>query len=290
MTKAEKIDKLRTLTKAFALFSASTKLPFVECEQGNYYDQAFIYEKREDAEEAAKSISESGYLVGISELSIVEMEPPKDEKLGEPVRKLMRNQIRELLMKLPLLGINAVYFKPAEGSGEVLEMDYVLPDEVKAYVEKEKTDRTALRLTGMYFSQYLHLKEKDMERLKELSEEYYANLVNVPLLMPVVPPQDMINSKELNITQCKIPILPIKKGDTGEKSSFVAMFTNMDEVVAYCRINGDEKVARVIEMPIENIVQLVDESVVGFMIDPITLNIPVDIKYVPELVEKLKRR
>lgn len=286
MTKAEKIDKIRNLQQAYILYSSTTRLPYVECEQGSYYDQAFFYETREDAEEAARRICENGDLVGVAELKTVEMVLPKDEKLGDPVRNLMRNQVREHLMRLPLLGLNAVFFKPAGENGEVLELDYVLPEEVKAQLAKEKTELSGVELTGIYFAQCLRRKEKDMNQLREYSEEFHANLVRAELLLPVIPDPDHADDARLDLMQCKIPYYPIKKVDSDETSSFLALFTNMDEVAAHCR-RTPEKV-RVVKIPFKDVPGIMRDPMIGCVIDPLSINIPVRKEDIPVLVEALK--
>lgn len=286
MTKAEKIDKLRGMTKAYILYGVGTRLPFIECEQSNYYDQTFLYESKEEAEEAAKRFGENGDMVGVLELNVVEMVPPKDEKRGEPVKNLLRNQIREHLMKFPLLGLNAVFFKPAGESGEVLELDLVLPDEVKEYIEKEKTDLIGVQLTGLYLAQSLHRREKDMKQLRERSEEFHANLVRASLLMPVIPDEKQPEGAQLNLATSKIPSFPIKKKDSDEISSFLAVFTNMDELAAYCRkISGQ---VQVVKVPFKNLADIIQEPMIGCVIDPLSISLPISKEDIPKLAEAFK--
>ena len=111
VTREEKIEKLRNLQKAYIIYSLYTRIPYVECEQANFYDQAFLFESREEAEEAAKRFIDNGDGVGITELKMVEMTPPEGMENVVPMRPMMRNQVREHLTKFPQLGINAVFFK-----------------------------------------------------------------------------------------------------------------------------------------------------------------------------------
>ncbi|MBP5751350.1 MAG: hypothetical protein J6W60_00630, partial [Treponema sp.] len=207
MTREEKIEKLRNLTKAYILYSLYTRIPFIECEQANFYDQAFLFETKEDAEEAAKRMYDNGDPVGITELKIVDL--PRPEGAADnvvPMRRLMRNQIREHLTKFPLFGINAVFFKPAEDRGESLPLDDVLPEEVKEEVKKEQTELVGVKLTGLYFAQYLRRNQKEVQSAKERYEEFYANLARAQLLLPVIPEEEHRDDPSLNLTKCMLPI------------------------------------------------------------------------------------
>lgn len=289
MTKAEKIDKLRNLSQGYILYSNMTRMPYVECEQGSYYDQAFLYESREDAVEAAKRFFDNGDIVSVVELKLVELSPPKsgEGKKEEQERKMLGNQIREHLMRLPLLGLNAVFFKPAGERGEVLELDNVLPEQVRQEISKENAGLSGLELTGIYFAQYLRREEKDMNRLREYSEEFHANLVCAELLLPAIPDEEQQGDGKLDLANCRIPTCPIQKVDSEEKATCLALFTNMDELAAYCR-QVAEKV-RVVKIPFANVPELISDSMVGCVINPLSVNIPIRKEDIPKLVEALKR-
>ena len=55
--------KVQDLKEAYALISPLTNLPYVECEQENFFDQVLLYEMKEDAEAAAKVYGEKGIRV-----------------------------------------------------------------------------------------------------------------------------------------------------------------------------------------------------------------------------------
>ena len=56
-------EKVQDLKEAYALISPLTNLPYVECEQENFFDQVLLYETKEDAEAAAKVYGEKGIRV-----------------------------------------------------------------------------------------------------------------------------------------------------------------------------------------------------------------------------------
>lgn len=288
MTREEKIEKLRNMTHGFVLHSLFTRMPFAECEQGSYYDQAFLFETREDAEEAAKRLCANGDIVGVTELKTVEMEQPEETagprlvKPDEPVRKLMRNQVREHLMRFPAIGLNAVFFKPDGEHGEVLALDDVLPDPVKEEVNKQQNPRAGVQLTGMYFAQYVRRQQKDPKTVKEHYEEFYANLARVKMLLPIIPGEEAVQENgSINLTRCQLPIFtPRPKSEEQgegqpqqEEVHALALFTNMDEVVVHSR--SHIKDVRVVEVGLDEVPKFAPEQVKYCVIDPLTLSITI---------------
>ena len=69
-------EKVQDLKEAYALISPLTNLPYVECEQENFFDQVLLYETKEDAEAAAKVYGEKGIRVLVRDLKTLELELP----------------------------------------------------------------------------------------------------------------------------------------------------------------------------------------------------------------------
>jgi len=294
VTREEKIERLRNLPKAYILYSLYTRMPFVECEQTNYYDQAFLFETHEDAEEAGKHMIDNGDAVGITELKTMEMPRPEGENSNViPMKKLMRNQVREHLTKFPLMGLNAVFFKPAGERGESLPLDEVLPQQVKDAVEKEKNELMGVQLTGMYFAQYLRRKDKDVAQAKERYEEFYANLARAKFLLPVIPEKGHENDPSINLTACMLPIYtptPDKneKGEDEEpvKMSALGLFTNMDELVVHSR--NHVKDVRIVRVAPDEVKNFLPESVEFIVIDPLTMSITLKIDDVVRILKEIR--
>ena len=300
MTKAEKIEKLRNLTQGFILHSLFTRMPFVECEMSSFYDQAFLFETREDAEEAARRMCENGDMVGVTELKLVEAEMPQQTngpklvKPGEPVKRFLRNQIREQLMLFPRIGLNAVFFKAAGERGEVLTLDEVLPDPVKEELNKEPNERSGLQLTGMYFAQYVRRKDADPRITKERYEEFYMNLARVKMLLPVIPGEEGIQPDgNLNLTRCKLPVFsPRTKTEEGaeqpeqEKVLALALFSNMDEVAVHSRSHIND--VKVVQVGLDEVPKFVPEEVKYCVIDPLTLSITIKTEDILKIWKALK--
>lgn len=302
MTKAEKIEKLRNMTQGYVLHSLFTRMPFVECEMSTYYDQAFLFETREDAEEAARRMCENGDLVGVTELKLVEAQRPQESngpqlvKPGEPVKRFMRNQVREHLMRFPQIGLNAVFFKAAGERGEVLTLDEVLPDPVKEELNKEPNERSGLQLTGMYFAQYVRRKDADPKITKERYEEFYMNLARVKLLLPMIPGEEGIRPDgTINLARCQLPVFsPRPKTEDGaaqpeaeqEKIYALALFTNMDEVAMHSRNRINE--IKVVQVGLDEVPKFAPDEVKYCVIDPLTLSITIKTEDVLKIWDALR--
>ena len=127
-------------------------------------------ETKEDGEEAAKRLCAQGDICGVAEMNLVPLKLPiSEEKKEEPANTLMRNQVREHLMRFPTMGLNAVFFKAAGEKGEVLPLDDILPDPVKDQLEQTKNELSGLQLTGMYFAQCMRKQQKDPNQLRIFS-------------------------------------------------------------------------------------------------------------------------
>lgn len=294
MTREEKIERLRNLPKAYILYSLYTRMPFVECEQQNFYDQAFLFETHEDAVEAGNRMIENGDAVGITELKTTEMPRPEGENSNViPMKKLMRNQVREHLSKFPLMGLNAVFFKPAGERGESFPLDEVLPQQVKDAIEGEKNELMGVRLTGMYFAQYMRRKDKDVAQAKERYEEFYANLARAKFLLPVIPEKGHENDPSINLTTSMLPIYtptPDKneKGEDEEpvKMSALGLFTNMDELVVHSR--NHVKDVRIVRVAPDEVKNFLPESVEFIVIDPLTMSITLKIDDVVRILKEIR--
>ncbi|MBP5282270.1 MAG: SseB family protein [Lachnospiraceae bacterium] len=302
MTKQEKIERLRNLPKAYILYSLFTRIPFIECEQSTFYDQAFLFETKEDAEAAAKKFFDGGDPVGITELKTVEMAPPQNADSNVvPMRKLMRNQVREHLAKFPTMGLNAVFFKPAEDEGESLPLDEVLPPEVKGALRNDHKELTGVQLTGIYFAQYLRRPQKDKDIAKERFEEFYANLARVKLLLPVIPEEGHKDDPQLDLKRCMLPIYTSKpqgaqpkegeeapKGtdENGMPTSALGVFTNMDELVVHSRNRIQD--VRIVQIDLMESPRFLPENVEYIVIDPLTMSITLKVADVVRILKEIR--
>ena len=172
-------EKVQDLKEAYALISPLTNLPYVECEQENFFDQVLLYETKEDAEAAAKVYGEKGIRVLVRDLKTLELElPVKPEEPDGEKRKVFLNQVRQHLGILPFMGVNAVCYKAADAPAELIELENVLPEDFQKKVAANALYQPNLQLTGVYLMQEARKGKDAVDRkvLHDLDEEFSSTL------------------------------------------------------------------------------------------------------------------
>lgn len=244
---------ISNLKKGYILYAASTRLPYVEYEKIGRCDQIFLFEDRADAEQKAAQIGQEGYLVGVAEM---------------PTEAL-----KEHLMRAPFLGVNALFFKPAKEKGGSYRLSDILPDQVKEHVVQDKLRLEDVRLTGIYYAQYLGKRGINEERLANYARAFGASLARAVFLVPVVPKDATADEADLKLSDCQLMTQVLKKKDSGEEFVFLPLFTNMEEVTAFAKENLDK--IRVLRVPFKDFLFVLDEKMTGCVIDPLSINLPV---------------
>lgn len=166
------VKKIQGLEKIYVLFSASTRMPFVECDAEEFDDQIYVYADEEMANEAVKVYAEKQQPTGV-----IPME---------------QNQYLAFFGSLHLIGVNLVVFVDDEGGVARVPLDEIAKLDPKVHERKAlPMINTALQLTVIYFIQELrrpNQKKDDMERVKrlqELEEEMIADLVRSRFILAV---------------------------------------------------------------------------------------------------------
>ena len=165
------VKKIHSLEKIYVLFSASTRMPFVECDPEEFDDQIYIFANEELATAAAKAYAEKQMPTGV-----IPME---------------KSQYLAFFGSLHLIGVNMLVFED-EGGVTRMPLDEIARLDPKVTEKKEVPMlNTALQLTVIYFIQELRRpnQKKDdmvrMKRLQELEEEMIADLVRSRFILAV---------------------------------------------------------------------------------------------------------
>lgn len=156
------IKNLQKLEHFFTITSRATNLPYAQCDETTFDDQAFLFSQEEDAADFCAKLNEDSY--------------------PSSVLRVEQNQIQKFYTGLYLTGINRVAFHNGTGF-TYLPLEEIVT--LKKPVQDAKTPpviNTALQLTGIYFLQELRRPGKDnrnperLSKLREMEQELMADL------------------------------------------------------------------------------------------------------------------
>ena len=156
------IKKFQKFENIFVLFSQTTKLPFVECDEETFDDQVYVFTDETRVQDFARKYT--------------------NEKLLLAAAKIPNAQFKGFLTSLYALGVNALMVQD-EGAPVRVELEQLLPPPNAEAMQNDKLPRfnPELQLTAIYFLQELRRPvERDLEgkkRLRALEEEMAANLM-----------------------------------------------------------------------------------------------------------------
>lgn len=278
MDKNERIQRIQEMTKGYTVFSLYTRLPYVECEKEELYDQAYLFESAEDAEAMGKEYFEEKIRLTLQELTTKDM--PVCGTDGS-VKTVKVNQIRQYLYLIRQLGVNAVCYKPLNEEATTIPLMEILPKELAKPLDPEVDKMTQIQLSGIYLAQELRRdpKEPNIDKLIELTNDYYETLVNSNILLPVMVPEGKEKEEYLNLGECQLPY--VKSGE----HTFLAVFTDPREVESY--VQGQNP--RVVPIPFSDIEKICPAACAGCMVNPMGFSLPLNKEDFRKIIEKHKK-
>ena len=153
--------KIKDLNKAYAMFSPLTNMPYVECEEENFYDRVRLYEDEEDAKKAAEELEDDGIRIQVRELKVQEIYVPVNAREPKgPKKKMYLNHVRQHIGILPFIGVNAVGYCPKGSELLTVELSGILPEGFEEKVGKNALYQPNLQLTGLYLMQEARRKKR----------------------------------------------------------------------------------------------------------------------------------
>lgn len=237
----------------YALFSQSTRLPYIECDEETFEDCAFLFTDVEAVKEYAKSYADKKILLAGAQLNGKDIKP--------------------FLMSLYCYGANAVRY--IDGSN-------VIKEELANVVESPDLDmmRNAkipranpeMQLTAIYFMQELRRPIErtleDKKHLKELEEEMAVNMMrsNWVVCADVSDvTEDM--SKEEASKKMKLPYVKTKNGDV-----FQPVFSDFTECQKFNQENKGAKL-RLMSVKFEDVNKYIIREAKGICFNPKGFNL-----------------
>lgn len=247
--------RLEKLEHLFILFSAVTRLPFVECDESTFDDQIYVFATEELIQTFAKSSTGKKYLL-------------------QAVR-IPTNAFQNFFASLYQYGVNAVVFQEEGAPVRILLSDLAeppKPDEEMA--KKLPVSNPEMQLTAMYFMQELRrpVKEREQEekeQLHALEEEMAHNLFKSRFIVTYDTSQvkGKTNPKDL---KGKIGIPQIR---TKDGRAFQPIFTDPGEFRRFVARTKEKRNMRLVPVAYQDLPRFLAKDSEGFALNPAGFNL-----------------
>ena len=235
--KKETLIKLKEFKEIYVLMCASTRSPFVACNDKTFDDEVYMYYK----EEAAKA----------------EMEKLRKNMYPVQVLKIDRKARLGFFVGLCSIGVNAIVVNKGRDT-EVSVQLRELVRRAKETEDKKIVENPELQLTSIYFMQELRkgTKAEMTDELKSLYEEMMAHLREGVFLLA---------AKE----DKQIPLLKQK-----DDKVFLPVFTDVQEFVRFAQTKKEEKLQPMV-VESAKIPGFMKEGIAGIVLNPFGVNVPI---------------
>lgn len=246
------LEKLKVLDEMFVIFSQSTHMPFITCDEDNFNDQVWIYSREIFAQNEAKRMQE--------------------DKLPVQILKFTKEQFLAFYVNLYPLGINSIVIDHGVNTLEIqLEELCKKPDYTNVAKENIPIMNPQLHLTALYFMQELRRpveadKKKDV---KELEEEMLVNLSRGNFLVPVqfTNLEEGAEEPKAITPDAKNIMVPFVKYDN--EDAYQPVFTDAGEFHKF----NKEKKFKAIAVPFQNLNKIIVEQSKGIVLNPMGFNL-----------------
>ncbi|MCI9148733.1 MAG: SseB family protein [Hungatella sp.] len=245
------IKKLQGLETIYASFAQTTRMPYVECDQETFDDQAYVFADEEEAKKWAKEYQE--------------------KHIPLTTVKVDKEQMLMYYSSLYLIGVNRLVFHNGAGLS-YLPLEQVVTVK-RGEGENFPARNATLQLTMLYFLQELRRpvqSSEDVERrrnLQEMEQEMMANLVRSRYIMAV------------DISQVEGEFDPQKPGQNiripyvknQEGEIFQPLFSDMWEFQKFSKNNNSK--FRLVMVPFKGLLPSLVKDAKGYILNPAGVNL-----------------
>lgn len=260
------VKKLKSLETIFVAFSGATRIPYIECDEETYDDQAYLFSSDEAARDFAKRYQEKNHPIILAKV------PGK----GAP----------QLFIQLYSVNVNAIMFHDGITTHRIqLNEIFPEPDWEKVRAEKLPMMNPSLSLPTIYFLEELrrpNMKADDAERMqkvRELKEEMIANLVKSRFVL-TFELVEQIGEGGVKETKARIPFVKSKNG-----TIYQPLFSCMPEVQRFVGANPDKK-TNLRLVTFQELPKFLAPESKGFAMDPSSLNLILSKEHIERLVKQ----
>ena len=243
MEKSEFLKTLPTVNELYAIVNQLTKMPHVHCDEETFDDTITLYEKKEDAEAAAKALMKEHIPCG--------------------VLVILQKTVGALYLDLMLMGVNRVDYV-MEKETHVLELSDIIrrKDDDEIPEGKRPIENPELKLSMLYFFQEMrkNVPPEEKKNLRQLEEEMIINVMRATYIMSLMEVEKENGEKAKTFLQLKNP----------EGDNYLAAFT---DTVEYNRFVKDGERMPIVPTKFEQLLQLRKTNVKGIVINPAGINV-----------------
>lgn len=241
------IQQIMNKETLFAAFCMNTKMPFIICDPETYNDQVWIFDSEDVLKKFVDSYAEKKYLIRGAKMS--------------------QKQVPGFFASLYTLDVNEVVYAGEESDTKIALGDLVKrPDFSKLPVLQRPIENPSLQLSGLYFMQEATRKIPAEEKgnLKELNEEFSANLASARYIVACIPKEGPgTMAEKLQKHEFSVPVLNMKNG-----KKFVPCFSDQFE---YDKFRRQSKLLE-LAVPLPGLMQYSGKDTDGFMLNPMGMS------------------
>ena len=242
MDKTFLIKSIQKKESMIVAYCAYTNMPLVVCDPETFNDQVWIFDDEAQLQEFAK--------------------PYTEKKVLLKGMKYLNPSFLGFFSMLYTIGVNELVLV-GEGGKETLELSELIrkPDFSILPKEQQPLQNEQLQLTGLYFMQEAArpVPNEEKENLKELEEEFAANLVKSRYIVPIEllegPESD---TEKLQNRKYKLPILKNQKEEIMQP-----IFTDATELAKF---NKDNRF-KALSVPFAELSKLLIKDSNGYMLN-----------------------
>ena len=237
------IQKLLKNEELLTVYGLFTNMPYIECNQETFDDQAFVFESEDLLKEFAQ--------------------PYMDKKLPLKGIKFPANEKMKFFSTLMSMSIDEIVFIEKSGKHVVKLADFIKKQDFSALpADKRPIENPQMQLSGTYFMQEAtrQIPNEEKKNLPALEEEFSANLVKSKFILPVEFLEgEGTDNEKLQKSQFRIPLIKTPKEDT-----FQPIFA---DTLSFSRYNKENKLKALV-VPFANLKKLLAKEAKGFMLNP----------------------
>lgn len=240
------IQQIKNKEELYAAFCMNTKMPFIICDPDTYNDQVWIFDSEDGLKKFVAEYAEKKYIIRGA--------------------KMNQKQFLGFFSSLYTLDVNELVFVSGDSETRIALSDVVMPPDFSKIPPLQRPiQNPSLQLSGLYFMQEATRQiPNEQKKLKDLNEEFSANLAAARYIIAVIPKEGEGSlAEKLQKHEFNVPVLNLKNG-----KKFVPCFSDQFE---YDKFRRQQKLLE-LAVPLPGLLQYSGKDTDGFMLNPMGMS------------------